>query len=163
MDGLSIVIPALNEAETISQVISEVKRYGNPIVVDDGSTDKTAAISSLAGALVVKHKTNKGYEEALNSGFRKAAELGSTVIMTLDADGHILVQTSSKINNDAHLQLKNYLLSLPKNDSKELKVIKEGILLNWRSNLDPTDEGEAGTEIELYSFNKRRFKLLHSN
>ena len=75
----------------------------------------------------------------------------------------IETKSTSKINNDAHLQLKNYLLSLPKNDSKELKVIKEGILLNWRSNLDPTDEGEAGTEIELYSFNKRRFKLLHSN
>jgi len=75
----------------------------------------------------------------------------------------IETKSTSKINNDAHLQLKNYLLSLPKNDSKELKDIKEGILLNWRSNLEPTDRGEAGTEIELFSFKNRRFKLLHSN
>jgi len=75
----------------------------------------------------------------------------------------IETKSTSKINNDAHLQLKNYLLSLPKNDSKELSDIKEGILLNWRSNLEPTDRGEAGTEIELFSFKNRRFKLLHSN
>ena len=75
----------------------------------------------------------------------------------------IETKSTSKINNDAHLQLKNYLLSLPKNDSKELKDIKEGILLNWRSNLEPTDKGEAGTEIELFSFKNKRFKLLHSN
>ena len=75
----------------------------------------------------------------------------------------IETKSTSKINNDAHLQLKNYLLSLPKNDSKELKDIKEGILLNWRSNLEPTDRGEAGTEIELFSFKNKRFKLLHSN
>lgn len=75
----------------------------------------------------------------------------------------IETKSTSKINNDAHLQLKNYLLSLPRNDSKELKGIKEGILLNWRNNLEPTDKGEAGTEIELYSFKNRRFKLLHSN
>jgi len=75
----------------------------------------------------------------------------------------IETKSTSKINNDAHLQLKNYLLSLPRNDSKELKEIKEGILLNWRNNLEPTDKGEAGTEIELFSFKNRRFKLLHSN
>ena len=75
----------------------------------------------------------------------------------------IETKSTSKINNDAHLQLKNYLLSLPRNDSKDLKDIKEGILLNWRNNLEPTDKGEAGTEIELFSFKNKRFKLLHSN
>ena len=44
-----------------------------------------------------------------------------------------------------------------------MRDIKEGILLNWRNNLEPTDKGEAGTEIELFSFKNRRFKLLHSN
>ena len=75
----------------------------------------------------------------------------------------IETKSTSKINNDAHLQLKNYLLSLPRNDSKDLKDIKEGILLNWRNNLEPTDKGEAGTEIELFSFKNKRFKLLYSN
>jgi GxxExxY protein len=76
----------------------------------------------------------------------------------------VVIETKSisKINNDAHLQLKNYLLSLPKNDSKELKNIKDGMLLNWKNNLDPTDQGKNGTEIELFSFKNKRFKLLYS-
>ena len=76
----------------------------------------------------------------------------------------VVIETKSisKINNDAHLQLKNYLLSLPKNDSKELKNIKDGMLLNWKNNLDPADQGKNGTEIELFSFKNKKFKLLHS-
>lgn len=103
MDELCVVIPALNEMDTISQVISGAKKYGHVIVVDDGSTDQTAAISSLAGAIVIKHKTNMGYEEALNSGFRKASELGCPIIITLDADGqhdtNLIDQFISKINS----------------------------------------------------------------
>ena len=79
----------------------------------------------------------------------------------------IVIETkaSSKLNNDAHLQLKNYLISLPKNSSEELKNITEGILLNWKNNLDPGATGKElkGTEIELWSYKSNRFKLLHTN
>ena len=79
----------------------------------------------------------------------------------------IVIETkaSSKLNNDAHLQLKNYLISLPKNSSEELKNITEGILLNWKNNLDPGATGKElkGTEIELWSYKSNRFKQLHTN
>jgi|TARA_B110000116_G_scaffold243868_1_gene233948 GxxExxY protein len=79
----------------------------------------------------------------------------------------IVIETkaSSKLNNDAHLQLKNYLISLPKNSSEELKNITEGILLNWKNNLDPGATGKElkGTEIELWSYKSNRFKLLNTN
>lgn len=78
----------------------------------------------------------------------------------------IIIETksASKLNNDAHLQLKNYLISLPKNSSEELKNIKEGILLNWRNNQDPSEETSTqGTQIELWSLKKNKFKLIHSN
>ena len=78
----------------------------------------------------------------------------------------IIIETksASKLNNDAHLQLKNYLISLPKNSSEELKNIKEGILLNWRNNQDPSEEASTqGTQIELWSLKKNKFKLIHSN
>jgi glycosyltransferase involved in cell wall biosynthesis len=84
---IAIVIPALNESQTIAGVVDAATKYGVPIVVDDGSTDSTAALASQAGAVVVSHKSNLGYDAALNSGFRKAAELGSEIIITLDADG----------------------------------------------------------------------------
>lgn len=62
-------------------------RYGMPIVVDDGSHDDTGERASQAGAKVVKHTVNRGYDEALNSGLAHASELGCEYVVTLDADG----------------------------------------------------------------------------
>jgi len=82
-----IVIPALNESATIFKVVKNTLPYGLPIVVDDGSTDATATLAGQAGALVISHEANLGYDQALNSGFSKASDLGAEVIITLDADG----------------------------------------------------------------------------
>lgn len=84
---VGIVIPAFNESATIVGIVEAVSRYGVPIVVDDGSIDSTGALALKSGAVVVVHKENRGYDEALNSGFKKAAELGSEIIITVDADG----------------------------------------------------------------------------
>lgn len=84
---VGIVIPALNESATILGIVEAVGVYGVPIVVDDGSTDATAELALLGGAVVVPHKKNLGYDAALNSGFKKAAELRSEIIITVDADG----------------------------------------------------------------------------
>lgn len=84
---VAIVIPALNESATIADVVEAAGKYGVPIVVDDGSTDNTAELAAKAGAVVASHKNNQGYDAALNSGFRKATELGSDIVITLDADG----------------------------------------------------------------------------
>jgi glycosyltransferase involved in cell wall biosynthesis len=84
---VGIVIPALNESATILDVVETAGIYGVPIVVDDGSTDDTAELAKQAGAVVVSHERNRGYDAALNTGFKKAAGLGSEVIITVDADG----------------------------------------------------------------------------
>jgi len=84
---VAVVIPALNEERTIRAIVANVQRYGVPIVVDDGSTDQTAELSSQAGAVVVRHQQNRGYDEALNSGFARAQELGVEIAISIDADG----------------------------------------------------------------------------
>ncbi len=84
---VGIVVPALNEAATITTVVMLISQYGQAIVVDDGSTDATAELARNAGADVVSHQVNQGYDGALNTGFARAAELGCTYIITLDADG----------------------------------------------------------------------------
>jgi glycosyltransferase involved in cell wall biosynthesis len=85
--SIALVIPALNESATIVGVVVAAARYGIPIVVDDGSTDNTAELAKKAGGIVVSHLCNQGYDAALNSGFKKALEIGCEVIITLDADG----------------------------------------------------------------------------
>ena len=84
---VGIVIPALNESATVAVIVEKVKKYGVPIVIDDGSTDNTADVALRAGGVVVSHECNLGYDAALESGFKKASEIACDVILTLDADG----------------------------------------------------------------------------
>ena len=84
---IGIIIPALNEAATVATVVRAVQPYGQPIVVDDGSSDGTGGLAAQQGAQVVRHESNQGYDAALNSGFAKAAELGCDFVISLDADG----------------------------------------------------------------------------
>lgn len=83
----AIVIPAYNEAQSIFEVIEQVKVFGLVIVVNDFSYDDTATVAKSAGAIVINHENNKGYDEALNSGMKKAFELGCDFVVTFDADG----------------------------------------------------------------------------
>lgn len=84
---IAIVIPALNESMSITAVVEAASQYGVPIVVDDGSTDNTAVLAKRAGAVVVTHVNNRGYDEALNSGFKKASDMRCEMIITVDGDG----------------------------------------------------------------------------
>jgi glycosyltransferase involved in cell wall biosynthesis len=84
---IGIVIPALNEANTIGDIVILASRFGTAIVVDDGSSDSTGIVAEAAGAIVVRHTLNHGYDHALNSGFARAAELGCDYIISMDADG----------------------------------------------------------------------------
>ena len=84
---LAAVIPALNEARSIEAVVREVSQRALAIVVDDGSIDDTAALARVAGAHVVSHPVNRGYDAALETGLRTARALGCTYAVTMDADG----------------------------------------------------------------------------
>lgn len=84
---VAIIIPAYNEEETIAEVVREVSNDGMAIVVNDASSDETATRADQAGAVVVNHTENAGYDAALDSGFAKAAELGCRYAVTIDADG----------------------------------------------------------------------------
>lgn len=85
--NLAVVLPAFNEAETISCVIEKVIDYGTPIVVDDGSSDNTSQISILTNAILIRHEVNRGYDAALETGIKKAIESGFKYAITIDADG----------------------------------------------------------------------------
>ncbi len=85
---LVIVIPAHNEEKNIAAVLKEAKKYAkNIIVVDDGSTDQTAAIAGKLGVKVLSHSVNLGKGAALKTGCDYACNLGTENIIVMDADG----------------------------------------------------------------------------
>jgi glycosyltransferase involved in cell wall biosynthesis len=145
---IGIVVPALNEAATIGAVLAGIRQYGRAIVVDDGSSDATAALARAAGAEVVTHARNRGYDGALNSGFARAAELGCTHVITIDADGqHNPAQLDQMI---AHLE-QGYALVLGVRD--RFQRVGESIFAGcarrlWRV-ADPLC-GMKGYELGLY-------------
>ena len=88
---VAILIPAFNEEITISAVVHEVRGAGVPIVIDDGSSDQTARIAEDAGAIVVSHPKNKGYDMAIRTGLQWAVDRDFLVAVTFDADGQHLL------------------------------------------------------------------------
>lgn len=82
------VVPAFNEELAIGSVVLETKKHVEEvIVVDDGSTDKTAEIARLAGAIVLRLDHNYGKAQALMKGFDLARKNGFTAGVMLDGDG----------------------------------------------------------------------------
>lgn len=86
---VAIVIPALNEADSIGKVVTSAIEFGDVVVVNDGSTDRTKDVAEKAGAFVITHINTKGYDDALNSGYRHVQQLDYTVMITIDADGQL--------------------------------------------------------------------------
>ena len=85
-----VIIPAFNEAATLPAVLSALRADGaelDVVVVDDGSTDATAAVARAAGVVVLSLPFNLGIGGALRTGFRYAVDNGYERAVQLDADG----------------------------------------------------------------------------
>jgi len=86
--NITVVLPAYNEEVAIGSIVLLTCKYAdNVIVVDDGSSDRTADVARKAGAEVIVHEVNKGKGRALKTGFTAAVALGADIIVTMDSDG----------------------------------------------------------------------------
>jgi glycosyltransferase involved in cell wall biosynthesis len=80
-------IPAYNEEKYIGTVVLKTRQYVDEvIVVDDGSTDKTAEVANLAGASVIRHGHNRGYGASVQTLLAEARKKKPDVLVLLDAD-----------------------------------------------------------------------------
>jgi len=83
-----VIIPAFESAKTLGELIRRIRARGFPvIVVDDGSCDRTAAVASAGGALVISHLRNQGKGRALRTGFEHALRERYDGVITMDSDG----------------------------------------------------------------------------
>jgi glycosyltransferase involved in cell wall biosynthesis len=98
-EQLSVVIPAYNEERAVGSVIDELKKVLDTlkheiIVVDDGSSDKTAEIVQEKHVILIQHPQNKGYGAALKTGIKNAS---NDLILIIDADGTYPVKEIPKM------------------------------------------------------------------
>jgi len=93
MKNLCVLIPSYNEARTIGGIVRRLKEKGLTVyVVDDGSADETAGIAEKEGAVVVKHKVNRGKGASIQEGLRHIAKRAFDAVMIMDADGQHKVE-----------------------------------------------------------------------
>jgi glycosyltransferase involved in cell wall biosynthesis len=88
---ITVLLPAHDEEATVARVIARMpaSALGHPVrclVVDDGSSDRTAPRAAAAGAEVVSLPTNRGLGAAVRTGLRVAVDGGALVVAFLDAD-----------------------------------------------------------------------------
>jgi glycosyltransferase involved in cell wall biosynthesis len=90
-EPVSIIIPAFNEQDGIGEVLDSIQQLmkshgieGEIIVVDDGSTDRTAHVVQSRGVKLVQHDMNRGYGATLKTGIRHAKY---DLMLITDADG----------------------------------------------------------------------------
>ena len=158
----SIIIPALNEAESIGFVLSAIPSewVHEVLVVDGGSTDDTVQIAEQAGARVI-HEGRRGYSRACHSGLAAAS---GKVVVFLDADGaddprHLPELLSPLITDQADLVLGSRLAG--KMDSGAMPWTQwlgnflAALMFRWIYRLHITDLSpfRAGWRSKLLSLN----------
>jgi len=101
------IVPALNEAAAITAIVREIRECAGSfdvLVVDDGSTDGTAALAERAGAAVLRMPFNVGIGGAMQAGYLYAYERGYDVAVQVDGDGQhdprFIAELASRLNQD---------------------------------------------------------------
>ena len=88
--NMALIIPAYNALSTLPRLLKNAGQIFDKrhiLVIDDGSTDDTAAAAQDAGANLIRHPQNRGKGAALRTGFNWALEQDYEAIITIDADG----------------------------------------------------------------------------
>jgi len=88
-----ILLPAYNEEADLPQLFSSIQKNlrnvdHSVVVVDDGSTDRTAEIAKSSGATLLRHEKNRGLGAAIRTGFSHVVRIADAndVVVTMDAD-----------------------------------------------------------------------------
>ena len=112
MPGKLAIVPAHNEAGAVGPTVAEIRRWApgfDVVVVDDGSSDATAARARAAGATVLALPFNLGIGGAMQAGYLYAREHGYEVAVQVDGDGQhdprFIPELLSRLESDPALNM----------------------------------------------------------
>lgn len=136
---LVIVIPAYNEEGSIQEVLGKIPssllgiKKIIPVVVDDGSTDKTFEIAEANTKYVARHVINLGVGAALTTGFAAAKKLKADIVVTLDGDGQHNPKDVQKLVNPIVEGKADIVIGTRMKNTKGMPTVK--IFGNWMMNV----------------------------
>ena len=92
-DKIAVLAPVYNEADHLAAFLERLKHQGYPIlVVDDGSSDRSAQIARAKNVDLIVFSGNQGKGNALRAGFRQLLAKGMEWIIIMDSDGQHLAE-----------------------------------------------------------------------
>ncbi|MEW6746057.1 MAG: glycosyltransferase family 2 protein [Planctomycetota bacterium] len=166
---LLVVVPAFNEASGIGATLDEIHNaapQATVLVVDDGSTDTTAAVALQHGARVARLPFNLGIGGAVQTGFRHAADGPFDIAIQIDADGQhvpasIPALLQPLLSGEADVVVGSRFLDVESYRSTRPRLF--GIqLLSWlAARLTRCRVRDATSGFRAY--NRRAFSLLADN
>jgi glycosyltransferase involved in cell wall biosynthesis len=151
MTTLVIQIPCHNEEATLPQVLADLPKslpgIGRiiPLVVDDGSTDRTAAIATSLGAQVLRRPAKGGLARAFIAGLDRAVALGADIIVNTDGDGQYRGKDIERLVAPILAGRAELVIGVrPISDVREFSPIKKALqrLGSWVTRL------ASGTQVE---------------
>lgn len=94
-----VVVPAYNCEKSIKKVIDDLNNHfvDKVLIINDGSSDRTAEIVRGTGTEVISHQKNKGLGCALRTGFKEALKRNFDLVLTFDGDGQHLASDIKKV------------------------------------------------------------------
>ena len=171
MAATVVFIPAWNEEQSLPGVLAEAHSSlpdADLLVIDDGSTDGTAAAAKAGGAVVVSFPENRGLREGIAEGYRQALTRGYEFCGRLDADGqHPAAELARMLelvkSGKCDVAIGSRFLPESAKDGERYKPAPERVLgtsllrLLMRLRLgQPISDGTSG----LYAVNREALALL---
>jgi glycosyltransferase involved in cell wall biosynthesis len=172
LEGIVAVIPAFNEELTIGSIVLLTKPYvGRVIVVDDGSSDRTARIALEAGAEVLRMERNGGKAKAVLTGLERAGEHSPRCVVLLDGDGQMdpaeIPQVAAPIlSGEADLVIGSRFVEgqsdVPRHRLIGINVLNKVTNMTSNVNLTDTQSGYramSGTALDNLDFRSKSYNL----
>jgi glycosyltransferase involved in cell wall biosynthesis len=122
---IAAIIPAYQEEKHIGDVVCRtLKQLQHVAVIDDGSTDRTAANAREAGAEVIVHEVNRGKGQAIKSGLRHSLARQFEYVVILDGDGQHLPEEIARFIAKAEQTGAKLLIGTRMNDVAEMPKLR---------------------------------------
>jgi len=152
---IAAVIPAYQEEKYVADVARRTRlQLEHVLVVDDGSTDNTAAEARAAGVEVLVHAQNRGKGESIKSGLRYWMERGMDYILLLDADGQHLPEEIPRFLDAVAQGGQQILLGTRMSDTKDMPLLRR-LVNRYMSNRISAACGQAIPDTQC------GFRMLH--
>jgi glycosyltransferase involved in cell wall biosynthesis len=122
------VIPAYNEEKHLGDVVRRTRQVlDRVLVVDDGSSDTTAAVAKAAGAEVIVHPDNRGKGESIKVGLRHWTDRGADWVVVLDADGQHRPEEIERMLSAAENGAAALLIGNRMNDVATMPLVRRSV------------------------------------